>query len=174
MTPIGTKARHLARTNTYDGVQVDQLQYLADHGLLTGLPETVEPAFDLREVEARGVADLTPEETEKAARDWLDVNCAHCHNPDGGAGIASQLFLNHDNEDPFHLGVCKVPGAAGAGGAGRTYDVVPADHDASILWYRMSTTEVGAMMPQIGRATAYPTASDLVARWIDEMEGGCD
>ncbi len=174
LTPIGTKARYLARARVVDGQAVDQLAHLADLGRLTGLPDEVPAAFDFREVEARGVADLDPAEVERAARDWLDVNCAHCHSPRGVTGLSSQLFLNHDNDDAFRLGVCKRPGSAGGGGADRTYDIVPGDHEASILWYRMTTTEVGAMMPDIGRATTPWTASDLVARWIDEMEGSCD
>lgn len=172
VTPIGPKARHLARTNTYDGVEVDQLDHLAGLGLLVGLPDEVPAAYDFRDVLARGVDALSDEEAEKATRDWLDVNCAHCHNPKGINGVTTQLWLNHDNQDQFHLGVCKRPGSAGAGGLDRTYDVVPGDHEASILWYRMSMVGEGAM-PPLGRDTTYPPASDLVARWIDAMEGDC-
>lgn len=172
MTPIGPKARHLARPATYDGVEVDQLEHLAGLGLLEGLPAEVSAAYDFRDVLARGVAALSSAETEEAARDWLDVNCAHCHDPRGINGVTTQLWLNHDNDDAFRLGVCKRPGSAGPGGVDRTYDVVPGDHDASILWYRMSMVGDGAM-PPLGRSTAYAPASDLVARWIDELEGDC-
>ena len=158
--------RHLHR----DG----QLEGLAERSLLEGLPAAPPRAFDFRRVEAEGVQALSYAEIERAARDWLDVNCAHCHNPRGVNGVSSQLFLEHDQSDPFHLGVCKRPDSAGGGGDERTWDIVPGDHEASILWYRTDTTEVGRMMPDIGRALSPREASDLLAAWIDGMEGSCE
>jgi N-acetylneuraminate synthase len=46
--------------------------------------------------------------------------------------MTSQLFLNHDNTDVFHLGVCKQPGSAGLGTGGFKYDIVPGNADVSI------------------------------------------
>jgi uncharacterized repeat protein (TIGR03806 family) len=165
--PIGIKARYLQR----DG----QLHDLVDRGLLTGAPDldTVDAAAALDDVAGIDVAALTYEEITATARAYLDINCAHCHKPDAVEGETSRLYLDVANEDPFHLGVCKRPGSAGRGGIDRTYDIVPGDHEASILHYRMVTDDIGAMMPEFGRALVHDEGARLVAAWIDGMEGSC-
>jgi uncharacterized repeat protein (TIGR03806 family) len=164
ISPIGPKARHLHR----DG----QLEALTEEGVLTGTPalDGVYAAYDFADLESRGLDALAEAEVETAARDYLDVNCAHCHNARHNNGVASNLLLNYDNTDEFKLGVCKRPGSAAAGAGGRTYDIVPGDHDQSVLWYRMDTEVVGEMMPLLGRALAHREGVDLVAKWIDNMD----
>ncbi|MFO0697243.1 MAG: SO2930 family diheme c-type cytochrome [Polyangiales bacterium] len=173
MTPIGPKARHLNRDFDYGGTvgSVNTLQHLASLGMLTGLPslDQVPRAYDFRPIEANGVSAVPPAELDKAARDYLDINCAHCHNPNGTQGITSQLFLNHDNTDMFRLGVCKRPGSAGAGTGGFTFDIVPGSPDTSILYYRVHTEEVGAMMPLIGRSLEHQRGAELLHAWIAAM-----
>ena len=169
LTPIGPTARHLNRSYPYVSGTDNQLEHLSALGVLSGLPALAEvPAsFD---ASAHASADAIPdEEVERAARDYLDVNCAHCHDPLGPQGVTSQLFLNHDNEDEFRLGFCKRPGSAGEGTGGLTYDIVPGDPDQSILVFRVETTEVGAMMPLLGRSLQDPYGATLVRRWIAAM-----
>jgi uncharacterized repeat protein (TIGR03806 family) len=163
LVPVGIKARHLARAG--------QLETLVDRGMLAGAPPVAEipAAYDFRPIEAGGVAAIPPADVERAARDYLDINCAHCHNPAGTQGITSQLFLDHLTVDPFHLGVCKRPGSAAAGTGGFMFDVVPGSPDTSILYFRTSTTQVGAMMPLLGRSTAHPPGAELLHAWIAAM-----
>lgn len=170
LTPIGPAARHLNREFPYPDGPAHQLQHLADLGMLSGLPalSEVPASYDARSVAS--AADIPAEDVARAARDYLDINCAHCHDPLGPQGVTSQLFLNHDNEDLFRLGVCKRPGSAGEGTGGLTYDIVPGDPDQSILVYRVETTEVGAMMPLLGRSLRDPYGATLVRRWIAGME----
>ena len=66
--------------------------------------------------------------------------------------------------------MCKRPGSAGGGTFGRTYDLVPGDPEDSILYLRVETEEVGAMMPQLGRSVEHTMGSALLYRWIAEME----
>lgn len=170
VTPIGPWARHLDRDFTIDGVTHNPLERLAAEGLLTGLPaERGEPTFDFRRIEAGELATLSAEELDRAARDYLDVNCAHCHNPSGVQGQTSQLFLNRENTDRFRLGVCKRPGSAGSGTGGLTYDLVPGSPEESILLFRMETEEVGAMMPLLGRSVRHDEGVELIRAWIAAM-----
>lgn len=169
-TPIGPKARNLNRTFDFGGgVGLrNQLAYLSDLGMLTGLPELSEvpAAMDFGPIEESGLAAVAPEDLDHAARDYLDVNCAHCHNPRGVQGQTSQLFLNYDNEDAFRLGFCKRPGSAGEGNGGLTYDIVPGNPDESILIFRTETEEVGAMMPLLGRSLAHDRGVELLRAWV--------
>ncbi len=170
-TPIGPKARHLNR-EAIDGTGDNQLVAMTNAGRLSGMPsiDQVDVAFDFQTLDQTPPDQLSPALLDEAARDYLDINCAHCHNPNGVNGISSQLFLNHDNEDTFHLGVCKQPGSAGKGNGGLTYDIVPGAPDESILLYRMVTDEVGSMMPLIGRSIEHLEGTDLVRAWIADMD----
>jgi uncharacterized repeat protein (TIGR03806 family) len=169
---IGVKARHLNRSYDYGALGVrNQLDHLAELGMLTGAPPaaTLPAATDFRPIEAAGSAALAPAELDAAARSYLDINCAHCHNPAGVNGMTSQLFLNHDSTDAFRLGICKRPGSAGTGNGGLTFDIVPGDPDHSILYFRTDTTKVGAMMPLLGRSLTHARGAELVRAWIAAM-----
>ncbi len=158
---IGPKARHLNR----DG----QLEHLAELGMLDGLPtdtSTIGRDFDFSTLAVTGTSTLDAATLSKAARDYLDVNCAHCHNPRATQGVTSQLFLDFDNTDLFRLGVCKEPGSAGSGSGGRRFDIVPGDPRASILWYRVQTEVVGELMPLIGRSLEDDLGAGLLYGWI--------
>ncbi len=170
---IGLKARHLNRSYDYGGSigLKNQLALLSELGMLTGLPalESVPAAYDFRPIEAAGVAALSPTDVEPASRSYLDINCAHCHEPNAVQGDTSQLFLNHGNADLFHLGVCKRPGSAGEGNGGLTFDIVPGDPEHSILYFRTHTDQVGAMMPLLGRSLTHQRGAELLAAWIAAM-----
>jgi len=176
---LGVKARHLNRVYDYGGSvgPRNQLDYLAELGMLTGAPPAtdVPAAYDFRPIEDHGLAAVTGAELEAAARSYLDINCAHCHNPRGVQGMTSQLFVDHASTDPFHVGVCKRPGSAGVGNGGLTFDIVPGDPDASILYFRTETTRLGAMMPLLGRSLAHARGAELLRAWIAAMPAtGCD
>lgn len=167
ITPIGPRPRNLAVDGQWD-------QWVGE-GWVTDAPsEPIAAAVDARQWPATPPSEWDPAYLEAAARDYLDVNCAHCHNPDGTEGVSSQLFLNWDNEDEFRLGVCKKPGSAGRGAAGLEFDIVPGQPEQSILWYRTQTEEVGEMMPDIGRSLRDDRGVDIIAAWIEQLEGTCE
>lgn len=173
IVPIGPRARNLNRENDYGAGPVNQLTHLQAEGLLTGVPadlSDVDAAYDFRGIEAEGIAGLDAATVERAARDYLDVNCGHCHNPAGRQGISSQLFLHVEQETNLNLGICKLPGSAGEGTGGFRWDIVPGNPDESILHFRMDTTEVGAMMPALGRSLRHDAAIALIRQWIANMD----
>ncbi len=88
LVPIGPEPRHLNREAKYSDGDHNQLQYLADRGQLTGLPplSDVPAAYDFRPGEADGVDAIAGQDLERAARDYLDINCAYCHDPFGTNG----------------------------------------------------------------------------------------
>ncbi|GMV62034.1 MAG: hypothetical protein AMXMBFR74_12030 [Parvibaculum sp.] len=162
VAPIGPKARNLNHVFAYPEGPQNQLARWADAGFLAGLP-------DLASVPS--VPDWLDETAplDARARAWLDINCAHCHRREG-PGSNSGLFLTWDEKNPSALGVGKRPVAAGRGAGHLSFDIVPGDPDASILLYRVESTEPGVMMPELGRSLTDARAVTLLRDWIAAME----
>jgi len=148
------------------GGMVNQIDHFASLGLLDTTPEP--SAMRTKLVDPFGPADVV-----LRARAYLDGNCAHCHRK-GGDAQSSGLWLNFENEDPEHFGVCKIPVAVGNGGGGLDYDIVPGDPDASILIFRMEHTEADIKMPELGGLAPDVAGTELMREWIAGMEPkGC-
>jgi uncharacterized repeat protein (TIGR03806 family) len=105
---------------------------------------------------------------EQRARAYLDVNCAHCHNPAGPAHT-SGLDLRWSQTDPALWGVRKRPVAAGRGSAGFEFAIEPGHPERSILLHRMASTDPGVMMPELGRTLVDDRAVALMREWIAGM-----
>jgi uncharacterized repeat protein (TIGR03806 family) len=164
---LGPTARNLNRAIPYADGAANQLTRWTELGILTGAPA---PAAAPRLPDWDDPATGTVAER---ARAWLEVNCANCHNP-GGLARTSGLFLAASVTDPYALGVCKPPVAAGPGSGGRLYGIVPGSPDDSILLYRIESTDPAAMMPQIGRSVRHAEGAALVRAWIEGMPAtGC-
>jgi uncharacterized repeat protein (TIGR03806 family) len=156
LTPIGPKARNLSG----DTGERNELAHLAELGLLTGAPIDPPHMPDWRD-------ETVP--VEARARAYLDVNCGHCHNPAGPASN-SGMFLTWETEAGPAIGIAKGPVAAGRGSGGRLVGIEPGDPDASILLYRMESTEAGVMMPELARTQRHEEAVALVREWIAGMD----
>ena len=105
---------------------------------------------------------------EARARAWLEINCAHCHNPDGPARN-SGLDLLASQRNPTAYGIYKSPVAAGRGSGGREFDIVPGQPDKSILVFRVDSTDAGIMMPELGKRLVHKEGLALVRQWIAAM-----
>lgn len=91
-TPLGPELRHLNFDVERDGFAVNQLRHLTASGALADIdPATVAAAVDY--------LDTTVPITDRG-RAYLDMNCAHCHNPGGWSRPANQ-GLDFRIETPF-------------------------------------------------------------------------
>ena len=151
ITPIGPKARNLN-----DG---HQLQSWAAAGVLDRLPADA-PRLARWDDAAASLGER--------ATAYLDVNCAHCHNPNGAASN-SGLFLDWHQPDATARGFGKHPVAAGRGSGGRLVDIAAGRPDESILAYRMASTESGIAMPELGRNLQHAEGVKLIRDWIAAM-----
>jgi mono/diheme cytochrome c family protein len=186
--PIGPSARNLNRNFEHGGLNIGgtggplplgggrdsnpiileagttpQLQMWRRLGLLNDLPDSEAPrvpnAYD------------TSAPLEQRARAYLDVNCAHCHNPAGPAHT-SGLDLRWSQTNPALWGVYKRPVAAGRGSAGFAFSIEPGHPERSILLHRMQSTDPAVMMPELGRSLVDERAIALMRQWIAGMERG--
>lgn len=101
VVPIGPKAWNLNRDFEYDHGTKNQLAHWSDIGFLRGAPESESaPALPLWKDQSDGTLD-------ERARAYLEINCAHCHNPNGPAND-SGLDLRWIQDDPYALGVGRL------------------------------------------------------------------
>ena len=168
--PIGPTARNLNGPCLVDS-SVNQLANWVQKGVLHGAP-SADPLPKLAVFDDPHSGSLNAR-----ARAWLEVNCAHCHNPLGSART-SGLDLSSTQDDPAKYGVFKSPVAAGKGSGGRRYDIIPGKPDESILMYRLESEEPGARMPNLARNMNHHASNQLIREWIrsipeaDQTAGG--
>jgi uncharacterized repeat protein (TIGR03806 family) len=163
LVPIGPSVRQLNGDFGYESGTENQLIYWQKKGLIKNLP-------DIKDCPKTAVWNKPETGTlEERARAWLDINCAHCHNPKGPA-MTSGLNLSVDETNPTALGINKKPVAAGRGSGNFDFDIVKGNPHKSILVYRMESTDPGVMMPEVGRRTTHKEGVELVKAWIKSLK----
>lgn len=164
--PIGPKARWLNKDYSYGTGPDNQIDHWSSIGLLANAPAGADaprlPAWD----------DPSDGNLEERARAYLEINCAHCHEP-GGRAFATGLLLEASQDLNASYGVCKPPVAAGAGSGGLNWDIVPGSADDSILSFRIESNSPAIRMPELGRSVVHTQGAAVVREWIDSLEGGC-
>ncbi len=152
VTPIGPKARNLS---------ADWLADRVSAGHLGTMPQVAAhfPDWSARE----DISDVN-----SLARAYLDVNCAHCHQP-GSMASNSGLDLRWEQHDGQAVGIRKPPVAAGRGAGGYAVSIAPGNPDASIMVHRMSSIEPGVAMPELGKGTVDKDGLAVIRKWIAEM-----
>lgn len=150
--PIGPKARNLNHKG--------QLENWSELGLLNGAPVTLPTVPSLQDKTAS---------LNARARAYLDINCAHCHKPDGSASN-SGLMLEWGETNETRIGIGKHPTAAGRGAGGLFTVITPGNPDTSIMAYRMQSTAPGIAMPELGRTLVHKEGVALIREWIAGME----
>ncbi len=108
---------------------------------------------------------------DQRARAYLDINCAHCHNPAGSASN-SGLFLEYERPMGMVTGLWKRPVAAGRGSGGLDFAIEPGRPDRSFMLYRMHSTDPGIAMPELGRGLVHDEGVALIEQWIAAMPAG--
>lgn len=155
--PLGPRYQNMVRASG-----VNQLEAWVQRGFLAPLPSTL-TSLALMPHWQDTLASL-----EDRAKAYLDVNCWHCHRPDGPGGT-SGLYMQFGIQRPADWGIHKPPVAAGKGSGDMQYDIAPGAEDSSILVYRMESLDPGVMMPELGRTLVHEEAVALIKHWINRM-----
>lgn len=159
MTLIGPKARLLNKEIEVSGEKINQLSYWSREGLLKGIPEKI------KEI------DVSPNWRDESkdlidrAKAYLDINCAHCHRPEGSASL-SGLKLEYGRKTiDYHHGVCN----SAHGWRGGGFDIWPGNSENSSMPLRMILSAGPDRMPPLGRSLVDIEAVELIKQWIDSM-----
>jgi len=141
--------------------EVNQIEALSKLGYFESSP--TEPVKDIYAFPSIGDSDLSVEER---ARVYLDVNCSNCHRPDtatqGNMDLRREVALSE-------MGICDaVPEQGDVGGEGARL-LKPGTPDESVLWLRMSSTDLDIRMPAIGSGVVDDEAAELLFEWISAL-----
>ena len=164
ITPIGPKARNLDNVLKYDNSEENQLDHWSKIGYLKNYNSTIKQE-SMVDISSKG-------NLNSMARSYLEINCAHCHNPKGPANHTG-LYFYFSETDPIKLGICKTPVAAGKGAGNLKYDIYPGKPSESILYFRMNSLEPDIMMPEIGKTSLHKEGLFLIKKWIESEKGNC-
>ncbi len=156
---LGLRTPQLNRDFDYDGVVDNQLRSWNNIGLFdTALGDAAGyDAFPAIADEDASVADR--------ARAYLDVNCAHCHQPGGTAPGALDLRVATADDA---MGALNTAPSAGNLGITDAAIIAPGERNRSVLWERLRRLDDNRM-PPLGSHVVDSEGVDLVGRWIDAL-----
>ncbi len=133
---IGFRAEQLDRMHDYGGEKANQIEVFQRLGLFDGdIPKKVEAWPDIR---------TAPVGNRAAARAYLDVNCAMCHQPEGPGNALIDLRFDTPIKKSNLIG--RMPGQWNLGVYGGKL-LVPGDPEKSLLYVRMKRNDVKGMPP---------------------------
>ncbi len=155
---LGFTTRQLNRAGPAGSGVSDQIATLAASGLLDGAP----PASGSLPRHPR-LADTTVA-LEARARGWLEVNCAGCHQPGGGAAVGFDLR----SATPLAQSGL-IDGAVANSLGDAAMRLVSPDHpEHSAIAVRIELTGANRM-PALGRSEADPLGASVVREWIHRL-----
>ena len=134
--PIGPKAR--AINHVHNGM--NQIEYFVEKGLLTGAPDVTSIAV---------LPDWSDNSytLEERARAYLDMNCAHCHQPGGSYPFGNFEFRYETSFEDSNIFVVR--------------DEIRTRVNSDINFFRM---------PLIGTTIKHVEGVDLLNTYIDSLE----
>jgi uncharacterized repeat protein (TIGR03806 family) len=156
---LGTRTRQLNRDFTYPGMVDNQLRSINHIGLFTT------DIGDSSQYAAFPQQDDTSVTTRERARAYLDVNCAHCHQPGGPSPVNLDLRFDTPDNDMDAIGISPTAGDLGISAAEL---ITPGEKQRSVLWQRLRSLD-GNHMPPLGNHRVDENAVQIIGQWIDEL-----
>lgn len=167
--PQGPEIRRLNDNYDYGSVTENQITHWANVGILSGAPA------DPRATAPRHPVWNNPTDgtLQERAMAYLESNCGHCHNNEGGRAASTGLWLKATETLDSHIGICKTPIAAGTAAGDLDYDLVPGNPDQSIMVYRMNSVAPAVKMPELAKTMVHVEGVQLIRDWIATLPGTC-
>ncbi len=156
-TTLGLSTPQLNGQVTRAGDTINQLIHL------DGIEVFDQAIGSIEQYSIRSSPDDVDSEVSTRARDYLDVNCAYCHQPGGPTGTLIDLRASTPDDA---MNVIDVSPLAGNLNVADSRIVAAGDRDRSVLWLRMQHPS-GARMPPLGSNRVNREGVELVGQWID-------
>jgi uncharacterized repeat protein (TIGR03806 family) len=168
-TPIGIKPQNLNYNYNYSTETKNQLTKWIDEGYLTSgftYPAVQNTAVDYKD---------TSKSIELRARSYVDINCAHCHQNDRHCDYRPMRFAFAESGLPngvgtTNMGVCVATSDMQDFPIQLNKVVAPANINASMMYYRLNTTNEAYRMPLHGRTLIHTEGVALIADWINSLQ----
>lgn len=136
--PIGPKISNMDHSIDIEGTYMNQLDYLETSGVLS--------SFHRENIQAFPDWSNKEYQLELRARAYLDVNCAHCHNPSGLADHTS-LFLTFETSLP-ETGITS---------------------NKNQISRRIQSRWKGEKMPMIGTTVIHDEGVELIKEYLESL-----
>ncbi len=161
---LGARTHQLNGPQTYvtaDGLSRsdNQLRALGAAGLLS---QPYAEAAIATYNKAVKVDDASADITVRV-RSYLDVNCAHCHQPGGVGTVALDTRFA---VTASMAGILDQPASIGVNGVNNLKLLASNDPAHSAILLRMNTTDPAIRMPKLARSLIHPQAVDAVYTYI--------
>ncbi|MEP2935883.1 MAG: hypothetical protein ABJM06_14270 [Gilvibacter sp.] len=139
--PIGPKLRNLNFNPNNEYVTINQLQFFIDNGALTFAPDpsTISVLPDWQDDVAYSLSDR--------ARGYMDINCAHCHNP---TGVVAAFGIDMRLETAF--------------------DETLIYENRGEIEARFLSTLPTYRMPQLGRTVVHEEAATMLVAYLESLD----
>ncbi|MBB5352238.1 putative repeat protein (TIGR03806 family) [Haloferula luteola] len=161
---LGIRTQHFNHDIVYPG-STRPANQLATFSALGILDQTLTTEEIAQYVQSRALDDSTAPLALRV-RSYLDSNCSHCHQPNGGIpGFDARLTTPLSEQGLIH----GEPGQFGALGPDSRY-IVPGDVPLSIIHHRMNAVGNGAAMPPLAKGLRDDPAVQWVASWIQGLD----
>jgi len=164
-TPIGPKPQNLNGSFDYmDGVE-NQLQKWINTGYLTAsLPSQINTVVDWSDEN---------QDLELRVRSYFDINCASCHSDSGHCDYRALRMDFSSTDDLANIGVCVDPDTPIPGYESAKL-IEPGNAQASVLFFRLHTTDEEYRMPLLGRSLRHDESIIFIQEWIENLITVCD
>jgi len=160
--PVGPKPQNLNKDYNYADGTANQLSKWIAMGYLNTAPANITSTVDWTN---------TSLSLNLRARSYLDINCAHCHSEGRYCSYTPMDLAFNQTNINTNLGVCVEPQDFVSGD--EQYIIAGGDAGASLMFFKVKSTDPTEMMPLIGRTMIHREGVALLQEWIDNMDETC-
>jgi len=160
---LGVTAEQIHHDVVQQGVTIDQINWMKQVGIL----DAATVPSDLSSIHP--VVNFYDESQplEGRARSYLQVQCAHCHNPSVNGG---QTNMDFRMSTPLsEMGICNVKPQDGSLGISGSRLLKPGSPDKSVVLLRLNNETPGIRMPPVATDVVDAKGVDVLRRWIGSL-----
>ena len=164
-SPNGPKPQNLNADLEYQDGIMNQLMKWVDEGYLSpDYPQEIETVVDWED---------ETQNLELRVRAYLDANCSHCHMDDAHCSYRSIRLDWNSTDRPESLGICEQYDEFIPDQPVLDYTIDAGDANASMLIYRIRSTQENIQMPLLGKSLVHEEGLELMIEYVNSLPPIC-